>query len=214
MRIIFLLITFSLLSLKIGAKNLLDLNQIDNNNVPTGWELKVRHGKADIHTDKKSLCMYSDDASFCIEHPIKSNVDDTPYLIWECKIEELPKEGSIYGPDDQAAQLFVGFDNKRCISYVWSTVDSIDSQESYYIPWIVNNKILVIKSGDQDIGKWIQFSRDIRTDYKRLFDENPPNDLTITGIRLQINSQHSNTTARSCTRLIELTKDIKSLPSH
>ncbi|GAB5408707.1 MAG: hypothetical protein BalsKO_10720 [Balneolaceae bacterium] len=37
-----------------------------------------------------------------------------------------------------------------------------------------NQKIIVIGSGDQQLGEWMSFERNIVEDYKRLFGDTPP----------------------------------------
>jgi hypothetical protein len=55
-------------------------------------------------------------------------------------------------------------------------------------------KVVVVRSGAAEIGKWLVETRNIYEDYKKLFGAEPP---AASGIRLQINSQHTETSAES-----------------
>jgi hypothetical protein len=55
-------------------------------------------------------------------------------------------------------------------------------------------KVVVVRSGPAETGKWITESRNVYEDYKKLYGSEPP---TVNGVRLQINSQHTKTSAES-----------------
>jgi hypothetical protein len=54
--------------------------------------------------------------------------------------------------------------------------------------------VVVVRSGPAQAGKWVRESRNVRQDYKKLFGSEPP---PVSGMRLQINSQHTGTSAES-----------------
>jgi Protein of unknown function (DUF3047) len=54
---------------------------------------------------------------------------------------------------------------------------------------------VVCRSGDRDLNRWLTESHDWARDYQRAFGRPAPR---IKGIRLQINSQHTGTSAESC----------------
>ena len=53
---------------------------------------------------------------------------------------------------------------------------------------------MVCRSGAADANKWVAESRNIAADYERAYGRSAPR---VKGLRLQINSQHTGTTAES-----------------
>jgi hypothetical protein len=58
----------------------------------------------------------------------------------------------------------------------------------------VTIKAIVVRSGPSETGRWITETRNAHEDYIRLFGHEPPQ---IGGIRIQINSQHTETSGES-----------------
>jgi hypothetical protein len=179
-----------------------DLSRAGKCAVSTGWELKVKDGKPiyGVVEDEgvKALEMKSDNSSFSVQRRINVDLGEYHYLSWRWKAVELPKGGDFRksGKDDQAAQVFVAFPGRKSISYIWDTTAPAGSVGEFSIPLIMNVKIIVVNSGDADIGKWMTVTRNVYEDYRRLYGEEPP---PAEGLRIQINSQHTETTA--CSRL-------------
>jgi hypothetical protein len=61
-------------------------------------------------------------------------------------------------------------------------------------PPFMTIKAVVMRSGTADLGTWINETRNVYDDYRKLFGEEPP---AVRGVRLQINSQHTETSAES-----------------
>lgn len=177
--------------------------------IPQGWELYVNEGDPQVQLvttiDGQALQMRSDNASFALQKKLDLPLQDTPFLTWQWKVTTLPDGGDFRQrhTDDQAAQLIVAFSNTRFISYIWdSTVPKGTSGEAPAPPF---QKILalVMQSGRQALGTWITERRNLVQDYQALFGEAP---TTLRGIRIQINSQHTNSQAESYWKSIVLTK--------
>lgn len=171
-----------------------------------GWEVKEKEGKARVYTleddSGKCVCLKSEKASFSIQREIEVDVKKTPYVSWRWKVLDLPEGGDfrIGDRDDQAAQLFVAFEGRNSISYVWDTAAPAGSTGEQWIPWAMTVKILVVESGPAKLGKWVTVTRNVREDYMELYGEEPPK---AEGLRFQINSQYTGTTAESCLNRVE-----------
>ena len=178
------------------------LSVAEKDSIATGWQVKVKDGKPlyGIVEDEgvKALEMKSYNSSFSVQRKINVNIGEYPYVSWRWKAIELPKGGDFRngGKDDQAAQVFVAFPGHRAISYIWDTTAPVGSVGTFSIPLVMEVKIIVVTSGVADIDKWVTVTRNVYEDYKRLYGEEPP---PAEGIRFQINSQHTKTTA--CARL-------------
>jgi hypothetical protein len=55
-------------------------------------------------------------------------------------------------------------------------------------------KVVVVRSGPAELGRWIAETRNVYEDFKKFFGDEPP---PVKGMRLQINSQHTRTSAES-----------------
>lgn len=175
------------------------------NPVPKGWELSEKEGKADLALvpdgGTQSLKLRSNSSSFSLNKELEIDLTKTPYLEWEWKVTELPTGGDFRKSetDDQAAQLYVilnwGTFKKEAIAYIWDTTAPVGTIEkiSPPIPFLKIHAV-VVRSGDQELGKWVTETRNVVEDYKRLFGGEPEN---VEGIRIQINSQHTKSEAES-----------------
>ncbi len=178
--------------------------------LPQGWKLSEKQGKADLTLvpdgGTQALKLRSDSASFSLNKDLGIDLTKTPYLEWQWKVTELPKGGDFRQSetDDQAAQLYVvlhwGTFKKEAIAYIWDTTAPVGTIEkiSPSVPFLKIHAV-VVRSGDQDLGKWVTETRNVVEDYEKLFRSKPKN---VEGIRIQINSQHTKSEAESYWRSV------------
>jgi hypothetical protein len=168
--------------------------------LPPGWELKVKSGKASYEIlrdgDIAALHLKSRDSSFSLQGEVNVDVKRYPVLSWKWKVTQLPAGGDFRrsGTDDQAAQLFVAFTRTRAIVYIWDTTAAQGLMESTSPVPFMTVKVVVVRSGPAELGKWISETRNVYEDYKKMYGEEPP---VVSGMRFQINSQHTGTSAES-----------------
>jgi hypothetical protein len=173
---------------------------VDEDGVPLGWELKERSGKADFTLlkdgDIHALCLKSEDTSFSFQKPLDIDPREFPVISWKWKVTELPEGGDFRerGKDDQAAQLLVAFSNANVIVYIWDTTAPKGYVDDAWSPPFLSIKAVVMQSGRAQTGRWLTETRSVYEDYRGLFGKEPPR---IAGIRLQINSQHTETSGES-----------------
>ena len=81
--------------------------------------------------------------------------------------------------------------------YLWDTTAPAGLMADAPSPPFMSVKAVVVRSGAADLGKWLTERRNVYEDYCRLYGacDQPP---VISGMRLQINSQHTKTCAESC----------------
>jgi hypothetical protein len=167
---------------------------------PPGWEVKEKAGRADLSVVKEgaihALRLRSQGTSFSLQKPVNVDPRQFPVLSWKWKVTKLPEGGDVRKAhaDDQAAQLFIGFDNSNVISYIWDTNAPEGVVEDTWVPPFLDIKTVVVRSGNDDAGRWLTENRNAYEDYVKLFGQEPPK---IAGIRIQINSQHTDTSGES-----------------
>jgi hypothetical protein len=146
--------------------------------------------------DIPALHLKSVDSSFSLQGEVNVDVKRYPVLSWKWKVTQLPKNGDFRRSktDDQAAQLFLAFTKTKAIVYIWDTSAPQGLMESTSPVPFMTVKVVVVRSGPAELGKWITESRNVYEDYKKLYGSEPP---AVEGVRLQINSQHTGTSAES-----------------
>ena len=171
-----------------------------NSGIPSGWLLEEKKGKADVRVldedGDKVVYMRSVKASFSLQKEMSLGLKDYPYLTWKWLALKLPERGDFRKgrTNDQALQTLIAFEDGKILSYIWDTTAPAGSSGDESVGWPVNLriKVLVVKSGPSELGQWVTITRNVYEDYKRLFGEEPP---PVKGVRVQINSQHTGTTA-------------------
>jgi len=172
----------------------------DHSGIPLGWHLQERIGKADFSVIKEgdlyALRLRSEETSFSFEKPVTVDPRQYPIFSWKWKVTKLPAGGDFRSSkkDDQAAQLFLAFSNRKIIVYIWDTNAPKGSVDDTWAPPFLTIKAIVIRSGLGDAGQWITEKRNVYEDYLRLFGQEPPE---LAGIRIQINSQHTQSSGES-----------------
>jgi len=168
--------------------------------IPQGWQIKERSGRADFAVvkdgDLYAVRFRSADTSFSLEKEVNVDIKQFPVLTWKWKVTKLPVGGDFRKSktDDQAAQLFLAFSKTRAIVYIWDTTAPEGTMGDAAAPFFMSIKAVVVRSGAADTGKWLTESRNVYDDYKKLFGDEP---TAVAGVRLQINSQHTDTSAES-----------------
>ena len=127
-------------------------------------------------------------------HPIDLDVRDRPILSWRWKVMDLaPSDDS---PDDSPVRILVNFagdydkvpfgdrlfyDQFRLftgqqlpyagVMYIWGsrTPDGGEVRNKY----TSRIKMIAVEHGRENLGKWLQESRNVAEDYRRLFGEEP-----------------------------------------
>jgi hypothetical protein len=81
------------------------------------------------------------------------------------------------------------------LSYIWDTTAPAGIMESASSIPLVHIYAVVCRSGAGDLNRWLSESRNVAGDYQKAYGRPAPR---VKGIRLQINTQHTGTSAESC----------------
>ncbi len=206
------LIVFSLSILAIigwsddGGRKILivDYKNFPNNNKDNDfWSSRIKTGKPDIKAVEdeelklKVLNIKSNLASYMFQTEVNNlNLDTHGLVNWKWKVKQHPKGGDTRDKkvDDQAAQLILAFEGRYAITYIWDPSAPPGFNKDASIPLIVSNKVVVLESGDKNLGKWVDVQRDVKADFKALYKKEAPK---LKGVAFQINSQYTKTTCEA-----------------
>ena len=168
--------------------------------VPQGWELSVKTGAAQLQlvqdNGKQALQMRSEQASFALQKKVHIALQESPFLVWQWKVTELPRGGDFRraDTDDQAAQLIVAFSSRHFLTYIWDSTAPKGLVTAASAPVFKKIFAIVMQSGPQVLGNWISERRNLIDDYKQVFGAAP---RALEGVRIQINSQHTKSRAEA-----------------
>ncbi len=220
-RLIYLVFIILLLSSPTGAQTLTKedivavgfptVNAI--NNVPTGWEISRKKGKAHLRMVKEGdtcfLNMQCKQSAFGVERAVNVNVKEYPFLNWTWKAVKLPSGGDVRNQetDDQAIQIYLAFAatgfpaqlNTPVLSYIWDneaprgwTGRSSQIGGSKF-------RYLVVRNKTDKLNEWSTEKRNIYEDYKKLFSDLQGGESPgpIEGMSLYINTHHTGSSSES-----------------
>jgi hypothetical protein len=88
-------------------------------------------------------------------------------LSWAWRMEKLPSQvAEDTFPSHDYLSVAVEFDNGRDITYFWSCELPLETTFRCLIPtWTHREAQVVVRSGLEDIGKWLTEERDLYADY-------------------------------------------------
>ena len=161
--------------------------------------------------EDQAIQLRTESSSFALEKSITVDLRQTPYLEWEWKVTVPPAGGDFSSPDtdDQAAQLLVVFpkaffERRKVISYIWDPTAPKGTIGDGAGPIYLNVKAMVVESGAGQIGNWVTEKRNLVEDFRNLYGESPERAVAI---RMQINSQHTQSVAEVFWRTIRFTSE-------
>jgi hypothetical protein len=96
------------------------------------------------------------------------------------------------------------FERRKVISYIWDPTAPKGTIGDGAGPIYLNVKAMVVESGAGQIGNWVTEKRNLVEDFRNLYGESPERAVAI---RMQINSQHTQSVAEVFWRTIRFTSE-------
>ncbi len=172
--------------------------------IPSGWtgESFGRRAAYDFMIEQDAgrrmlhLKSLNEHSTIAKEITGKVNLKETPILEWSWKATILPTGGDLRRKKttDIAAQLYVVWPRfpallrSRIIGYVWDATTPVGtivkSQKTGTVTFVV------MRSGSENLGKWLTERRNVAEDYGKIFGESPDDPRVIT-ISIDSNDTHS-----------------------
>ncbi len=172
------------------------------------WKEKIFHGRVLYTVTPRDPAGYltgkSRKASSGLFYLIKFSPKKYPYLSWRWKVDKFPSKSrendrsrkSWIERDDYAVRFYVIFPamiftNTRCLEYVWS--EDLPQGAILTSPFFKNIKLIVLESGKERMGEWIQEERNVFEDYRAAFGRFPSG--TVGAIALMTDSDNTQSDA-------------------
>lgn len=115
------------------------------------------------------------------------NANEYPVLSWRWRATVLPEGGDerIGSKNDSSVAVYVVLDQNfigvpKTLKYVWSTTVPIGTH--YRREGIGRPHVIVLESGKEKLGQWVEESVDVHADYIRIFGKKPPRKAVGIGI--------------------------------
>jgi hypothetical protein len=130
-----------------------------------------------IVTDEghRALRLRTERETMSIWRALRVDLKRTPRLVWDWKVLILPEGGDVRRPrhNDQAARVTVLFTGFKSLVYVWDTQAPVGTEVRPEAFATVDRALIVVRSGTDGLGRWQHEQRDVRGDYRRIFEEEP-----------------------------------------
>ena len=179
----------------------------DEKGIPIGWDLEIYENHHEIKLEpfkngRYAIRLASNESSFGLHKVVEVDLKEFPILTWWWKVDRLPEAGDARAKDtnDQAAQVYVIFPHpliklrSPTLGYYWDSNAPEGTVTDGYSP-VTPNKNIVLRSGKQQLGRWVQERRNVAEDYARLFGKHS---LPKVGrVAIWINTQHTKSSAQA-----------------
>jgi hypothetical protein len=137
---------------------------------PRGWHQLWYLGPSEVfaHDEGVISCSTSNDFAI-ICRDVDSALTPETTLSWEWKVDSLPSavaENTF--PTHDYLSIAVEFDDGQDLTYQWSA--TLEPETSYRCPlphWSERETHLVVRSGPEDLGRWVREERDVFADRAR-----------------------------------------------
>lgn len=141
--------------------------------VPKGWEYLWFIGPAEIYKDcadhgrDNAICCHSNNNGALLIKDCVVPLKPGTKVTWSWLMEQLPSTvAEDTFPTHDYLSVAVEFDNGQDVTYFWSCELPIETTFRCPIPsWAHRETHVVVRSGFDDIGKWLSEERDLYADY-------------------------------------------------
>ena len=145
------------------------------------WQTKSFKGETrysiDDRSGQRALFADSQGTASGLYREIRVDLNRTPWLNWSWRVDKVLNgvdERSKAG-DDYPARVYVvvsggaTFWKTRSLVYVWSSNQPVGT--TWNNVFTANARVMALRSGTKDAGRWVSEKRDIRADFRQLFGE-------------------------------------------
>jgi hypothetical protein len=152
---------------------------------PEGWDYLWLAGPAEIYQScatpakEPAICCHTHNDVGLLQKTVSLPLKPNTRLRWSWKMDVLPssvREDSL--PTHDYLSIAVEFDNGQDITYYWSA--ELPPETTYRCPiptWTARETHVVIRSGPQGLGEWLNEERDVYQDYINAIGGTMPNNI-------------------------------------
>lgn len=148
--------------------------RFDENVPPTRYRLREWDGVMAVEA-------YAVKSMALLARPLNIDLSKTPVLCWRWRIEAPLKNADITRKtsDDYAAHIHLSFAARQglrlsedaAVMYVWDNRHAVGTWQASVHSG--HTRMLVLRSGGTDAGRWVEERRDLAADYRHAFGHAP-----------------------------------------
>lgn len=171
-----------------------------------GWEQIVFSEHSHYRQTKKCIKAVSHDAASGLIQRVETSLTTTPILSWGWQADEPLLVGAVApektkSGDDFVARVYVIREGlfpwqTKAINYVWSREHPVGSY--WPNPFTSNAMMVVLQSGNAELGQWQHFERNVRDDFKTYFNLDVEN---VSAIAVMTDTDNTGGQATACYEL-------------
>ena len=176
---------------KCGQRVVIDPNE----DIDTAWKRQdftgqTRYERANVD-GMPAIRATADNSASGLIRKLDFSAYDFPEVGWNWRVEKLQASADIREPDreDFAAAIFflfgrpgIFFRGIRSLGYVWTTDSVAANSVVHGIKRPKQSRYLVLQSGEQNVGRWVCERRNLLDDYRRVFEEDAPEELSAVSV--------------------------------
>lgn len=153
---------------------------------PRGWEYLWFLGpsetfRAGHHESQPCIDCDSHADAAILHHDAALPLLPGTRLAWQWRVDRLPSkvaEDSL--PTHDYLSIAVEFDNGQDLTYMWSAALPVGTVFRCPLPhWDQRETHVVVRSGEQDLGRWLGEERDVYADYQAMLGTPPARVLRV-----------------------------------
>ncbi len=145
------------------------------------WQAKSFQGETRYRISddggRRALFADSQGTASGLYREIRVDLRRTPWLNWSWRVDQILDgvDERSKGGDDYPARVYVVVSGgaalwkTRSLIYVWSSHQAVGTTWSN--AFTSKARVMALRSGTQDAGRWVNEKRDIRADFRQLFGE-------------------------------------------
>jgi hypothetical protein len=175
--------------------------------IPQGWTAYATPGGRPAYDfavaedeGRRALRVRGHDEHSTIAKEVRVDLAATPMLEWSWKIVQLPAGADVRdrATSDLPAYVLVVWPRfpealrSRIIAYAWGTAEPGGSVQRSRKTSTVS--FFILRSGAEQLGRWLTERRDVAEDYRRIYGE-PPASPRVVAISIDTNDTHSRASA-------------------
>ncbi|MEE4250747.1 MAG: DUF3047 domain-containing protein [Alcanivoracaceae bacterium] len=171
-----------------------------------GWQEIRFQGQTRYSQQTDCVLAQADGSASGLIQAVESTLKQRPMLSWSWQADQpltpRPKAGEKdKAGDDYLARVYVikeGFFpwQTKAINYVWSRQHPVGSH--WPNPFVSNAIMVVVQTGDEGLGQWQSFQRDVAADFRRYHDMEVDK---VDAVAVMTDSDNSAGQATACYRL-------------
>jgi len=170
-----------------------DFSSLGENGLPTGWKANNPNPiPAEIYQiikTEESPYLHATGRPNRIFKKMKWNPNEYPFITWKWRVMNVPDDPE----KERNATIYVALGTDILgipiiTKYAWSSIKAVGTESS---GGMFRPTTIVLQSGQGEKGEWVTQTLNVLADYRRLHDEDPPNEAYGIGIITTIEAEFS-----------------------